>query len=104
MKTRTTQQIIASFPAAIAVDLRGLHCATPFGVVHPGERGYQPVSVPQTYELDKLDEIVMRQYQTRKPTGFEREAALYGSMVGWDVPGADPEYLEANPPKNAKGV
>jgi len=90
---RRALDVINSFPKAVAVDLRKLHCESPFGVVHPGERGYQPIWSDKL-TLDELDEIVMRQNDTRKPTPAEREAAQIGSMFGWDCPGADPLNCE----------
>lgn len=91
----TVQDRIANLPRRIVVDLEGLNCKTRFGVVDPGEPGYQPLYVSPTLSIDDLDEIVASQNNTRKPTAAEREAAQFGSMFGWHVPGADPAYWEA---------
>jgi hypothetical protein len=94
---RPAREIIASFPGDVAVDLSKLHCETRFGIVSPGEPGYQPLYIsPSAIErgaidLAFLDESLIRQGRaTRAPTDAEREAALIGSLAGWHVPGADP--------------
>jgi hypothetical protein len=83
----TIQERIASFPAAILVDLDGLG-ATRFAIVSPGERGYQPVYSPLGFA--ELNEIMLKVRGCRDATFAEREAAIVGSMFGWDCPGADP--------------
>lgn len=87
---KSIQERIAAFPAAILVDLDGLHCATRYGIVSPGERGYQPMYVSPTLSFDELNAIVLRQRGCRDATPQEREAALCGSMFGWDCKAADP--------------
>lgn len=90
---RTAQEIIASFPGWVAVDLRGLHCRTAFGYVVPGEPGYYGFNghKPDETALTELDAILIRKgLATRPPTDAERKAARVGSMFGWGVPGADP--------------
>jgi hypothetical protein len=100
------QERIASFPAAIVVDLKRTACGVLYGVVKPGERGYVPVNPGPEITLAELDEICAQEHNTRKPTEAERAAALFGSMFGWDVPGADPEAYTANgtpiPPRYLK--
>lgn len=92
---QTTQERIASFPKRIVVDLRGLHCETPFGIVDPGEPGYQPI-YGRAKSLDQLDAICAQVNHTRAPTVAERQAAQFGSLFGWHVPAADPaNYDEA---------
>lgn len=87
-RNRTVQERIAGFPRAIAVDLRTLGCEAPYGIVKPGELGYTPIWTPLT--LGELDEITADEHHTRAPTEGERVAAQFGSMFGWDKPGADP--------------
>lgn len=91
----TVQERIASFPKRVVVDLDGLYCKTRFGIVDPGEPGYQPLHVSPTMTIDELDEMCARTNNTRKPTEAERQAAQIGSLAGWHVPGADPAYWEA---------
>lgn len=98
---KTTQERIAAFPKRIVVDLAGLHCATRYAIVDPGEPGYQPLYGRDDMDLSRLDEIVASVNGTRKPTRAEREAAQIGSMFGWDVPAADPAHWEAEFAKGA---
>ena len=88
----TVQTRIASFPAAVVVDLDGLACETRYGIVTPGEPGYQPLYIKsEKYSLADLDAMLIQQGRAeRAPTNAEREAAQIGSMFGWHVPGADP--------------
>lgn len=90
---KTVQERIASFPRRIVVDLAGFACATRWGVVDPGDRGYQPLYLrnPDGWTLEELDKLNQHVNGARPPTPAEREAALIGSMFGWDCPGADPE-------------
>lgn len=84
------------FPGDVVVDIRSLHAKAPFGIVSPGETGYQPLFVdPESTSLDKLDEALIKNGRSsRKPSDAERKAALVGSMFGWNVPGADPRTYE----------
>jgi hypothetical protein len=88
----TTQERIAAFPAAVLVDFEAAGmCGTTasrYGVVTPGERGYQPLWT--TFSFDKLEAMVCRHHNCRAATYNELSAALAGSMFGWDVPAADP--------------
>lgn len=103
--TKTTQERIAAFPAAIVVDLDGLACATRFGIVTPGEPGYAPLYGRDGWSLDRLDAVLIRTGRAdRAPTAFEREAALVGSMFGWHVPGADPAVCEREGLTNGAGA
>lgn len=88
----TIQERIAAFPAAIAVDLRPLCAEAPYGVVKPGERGYTPIWSPLS--LAELSKITADVHHTREPTEQERGAALFGSMFGWEAPGADPALYD----------
>lgn len=93
---RSTQQIIASFPAAVLIVFPGLirdSIGTPYGIVKPGEIGYQPVY--SGLPVAELDQMVAAQYKTSVPSPAQREAALSGSMFGWDTPVADPENYDS---------
>lgn len=80
---------LAAFPKAIVVDLRDKpHIEGVFGIVKPGEHGYNPIYTPLS--LEEMDELTAEEFNTRKPTPAERQAAFFGSMFGWGVPGADP--------------
>jgi hypothetical protein len=89
---RPAREIIASFGGDVVVDLDGLHCATRFGIVSPGEPGYQPLYDPRaTHTLEDWDRFLVNSGRaSRAPTEPERRAALNGSLFGWHVPGADP--------------
>lgn len=96
-KNNPTLDRLNAFPAHVVVDLGGLHTPVdnpaPYGLVTPGERGFSPIYSP--LPIADIDAIVARKYATRAPTPAEREAALVGSMFGWDCPGADPaRYTE----------
>jgi hypothetical protein len=90
MTKRLTRDVIASFPAFVAVDADGLHLATRFVVIEPGTKGYIPL--PHVESLEQADRIAERWGADRLPSALEREAAQIGSMFGWDVPGADPQH------------
>lgn len=94
---RPAREVIASFPGDVVVDLTSLHCATPYGIASPGERGYQPLYGKRT--LAEWDDMLVRSGRaSRRPTPAEREAAQIGSMFGWDCPGADPlNHASLNP-------
>lgn len=80
---------LAAFPKAIAVDVRdnpSFDCQ--YAVVKPGEMGYNPIFT--TLTLDEMDQAIVEEFNTRAPTKAERQAAFFGSMFGWGVPGADP--------------
>jgi hypothetical protein len=83
---RSAQQIIAGFPSHIAIagDQFGLDGIL---IVQPGVKGYWP---SKTKTLAEADDQLLRVFGARAPTEAEREAAAIGSLVGWDVPGADP--------------
>jgi hypothetical protein len=51
--------------------------------VKRGEMGYYPIHTPLT--VDELNERA-------GVTKAQAEAMHIGSMVGWEVPGADPDY------------
>lgn len=87
-KPRAVRDVVASFPAFVAVDAEGLCCAARFLLIEPGTGGYYPLHAVHT--LDKADALALAQGAERLPTPQEREAAQVGSMMGWDVPGADP--------------
>lgn len=89
---RSAREIIAAFPGDVVVDLKGLGCATRYGIVSPGEPGYQPLHDPQeTHTLQRWDHALVDSGRaSRLPTEAERRAAQIGSMFGWHVPGADP--------------
>lgn len=93
---RPAREIIAAFPGDVVVDLEGLHCATRYGIVSPGEPGYQPLYDPhETHTLARWDHVLVEKGRaSRLPTAAERRAALNGSMFGWHVPGADPLNCE----------
>lgn len=89
---RPAREIIASFPGDVVVDLEGLNCPTRYGIVSPGEPGYQPLYDPKnTHTLGRWDHVMVETGRaSRLPTEAERRAAQVGSMFGWHVPGADP--------------
>lgn len=89
---RPAREIIAAFPGDVVVDLEGLHAATRYGIVSPGEPGYQPLyDARATHTLEDWDRFLIASGRTsRAPTDAERNAALNGSMWGWHVPAADP--------------
>ena len=89
---RDVLEVLISFPSAILVDGSHVHTETPLVIIKPGESGYYPYypSLRQKYSFDELCEIVAKANGTRVATAAEREAALIGSMFGWDAPGADP--------------
>lgn len=96
---RSVQQVIAGFPAHVAID--GEHCLHnnprhAVIVTKPGEVGYYAPAYAAGRTLAEVDEIHARVFGDRAPTDAEREAAMIGSMMGWEVPGADPEnYIAA---------
>lgn len=57
-------------------------CDAPVIAVTQGERGYRPIYTP-------LDAAHLNGPDV---TPQELEAAYTGSLFGWDVPGADPNY------------
>lgn len=85
---------LSAFPKAIVIDFRdNPSIDAQFGIVKPGERGYNPIFTPLS--LEEMDELTAQEFNTRKPTAGERKAAEFGSMFGWGVPGADPSrYTE----------
>ena len=86
---RSAQEIIASFPAIVICDGESLSCETRFIAVKPGESGYYPVTIA----FDTIEDAAVKYaktYNTRVATKSEQNAALAGSMFGWDCPGADP--------------
>lgn len=85
---RSAQEIITDLPSHIAIN--GEHCGKPVIVVQPGSIGYWAPLYAEGKSLDQVDELHERVFGARKPTDAEREAAAIGSMMGWDVPGADP--------------
>ena len=93
---RSAQEIIASLPSIIAID--GEHCRHNTGqdviVVKPGETGYYAPPYAAGKTLAEVDAIHARIFNARKPTDAEREAASIGSMMGWEVPGADPQNYQ----------
>jgi hypothetical protein len=91
---KTVQERIASFPAAVLVDLEGLACETRYGIVAPGEQGYQPLYLNPSLTMEEVEEIMCKVRKVRAATVQEREAAMIGSLAGWDVPGADPERYD----------
>jgi len=58
-------------------------------LVRRGVRGYYPVQTRLTVE--EFNEGIV--------TPAQAEAMLVGSMCGWEVPGADPDNYEGNPPR-----
>lgn len=67
-----------------------------YGVVDIGESGYRPLVGRNSYSMREIDLIMLNcGYITRLPTEEEREAAHIGSAFGWDVPGADPDYIKS---------
>lgn len=90
----TVQERIAAFPRRIVVDLQGMACKSRYGLVDPGEPGYQPLYGRDDWDIKDLDALVVQVHKTRAPTPEEREAALIGSLCGWHVPGADPTMYE----------
>jgi hypothetical protein len=98
MTANPTLDRLNAFPTHVVVSLDGLHSPAgnpaPYGLVTPGERGFSPIYSP--LPIDEIDAIVVRKYATRAPSPAEREAALVGSMFGWDVPGADPAQYADN--------
>jgi hypothetical protein len=88
---RSAKEIIGSLPDAILIDVTSLNCETPYAIIRPGEgKGYYPYYPPGRFTFEELCAIVAGANDTRVATEAEREAALFGSMAGWDVPGADP--------------
>lgn len=95
---RSAQEIIGNLPSHIAID--GAHCRHNHPehsviVVQPGVIGYWAPPYAAGKSLDEVDAIHERVFHARKPSQAEREAASIGSMMGWEIPGADPEnYVE----------
>jgi hypothetical protein len=89
---RSAQEIIASFPSHIAIDGRafGPHMP-PILIVQPGEVGYWPANPRLGDTLDAVQHRLCDIFGTRLATPAEREAASIGSLMGWGVPGADPQ-------------
>jgi hypothetical protein len=58
-------------------------------IVRRGVEGYYAVQTKLSPE----------DYNGADVTPAQSEAMLVGSMRGWDVPGADPDNYEGNPPK-----
>jgi hypothetical protein len=85
---RPARDIVAGFPAFVAVDADGLYLQTRFVIVEPGAAGYSPL--PGIASLAAADAIARQWGAERDATDAEREAAQIGSMFGWNVPGADP--------------
>lgn len=61
--------------------------AAPVICVKRGERGYYPIFTPLSAdELNRREGV----------TPAQREAMHCGSMMGWEVPGADPDRYDEN--------
>lgn len=91
---RSAQEIIAAFPSHVAIPgdhVKHSHPDHEVILVKPGEKGYWAPPYLAGKSLDEADAIHERVFKARKPTEAEREAASIGSMIGWGVPGADPE-------------
>ena len=59
--------------------------------IHRGVDGYYPVKFNHLTSPKEAADLLNR---TIKVSPIQAEAMLNGSMFGWDVPGADPDYLE----------
>lgn len=88
---RSAQEIIAAYPSHVGLDAAYLHIQAPNGliIVQPGETGYWPAPAA-IKTLDELDAMLERVFNARRPTAAERLGAQIGSLIGWEVPGADP--------------
>lgn len=86
---QSRQERLAKFPSHIAVQMDGVEGIC---LVEPGIVGFKPF--PHAGSRDGADAVIVEAFDTRKPTDAERRAALFASMFGWDVPGADPEKWE----------
>ncbi len=60
-------------------------CHSPIIAVQYGERGYWPISIPGDPDADAAPLNVRNGWSTE-----ELDAALAGSMWGWDCPAAQP--------------
>jgi hypothetical protein len=93
---RSAQDIIASFPPIIAIEGEqfGPHMPAIL-VVKPGETGYYAPPYAHGKTLAEVDALHLRVFKAEEPTPAQREAASIGSIMGWNVPGADPENYES---------
>lgn len=65
-------------------------------LIERGGRGYYPVDLDKFPRAKIEPESFIMQYNNEmRVTEEQREAMIFGSMFGWDKPGADPASLVA---------
>lgn len=62
------------------------------GAVRRGERGYSKTDYDER-DLSKAKELVAHMNKKLGVTELQADCMHTGSLFGWDVPGADPEYM-----------
>jgi hypothetical protein len=96
VKRKNVFEVLALLPEIVYVDRLMqpdlfVICDAPIIAIKKGESGYHPIYTPLSAE--HLNE-------KEKPTLLQIECMVSGSMFGWDVPAADPEFMAEDWAKN----
>lgn len=83
------QTRLAKFPKFIAAAVSGVEGIV---VIEVGVQGYKRFEKAST--LAAADELIAAAFDCRVPNEYERQAAVFASMFGWETPGADPDVWE----------